>query len=38
MLCVTDHQENACLKHVPACLHLCLVTSVVSDSLRPYEL
>ena len=38
MLSVTDHQENAYLKHVPVCLHLCSVTSVVSDSLQPYEL
>ena len=33
-----SHQENAYLKHVPACLHLRSVTSVVSDSLRPNEL
>ena len=38
MLSVTNHQENAYLKHVPVYLHLCSVTSVVSDSLRPYEL
>ena len=38
MLSVTNHQENAYLKHVPVYLHLCLVTSVVSDSLQPYEL